>query len=57
MKTLILLPPKGSLWEKAPSHEGKDLNSFSLCGALRLRALVAGLLGRVASVLSLKFLE
>jgi hypothetical protein len=26
---------------KAPSHEGKDLNSFSFCGALCLRVLVA----------------
>gem|GEM_PF-3585440 len=44
---------------KAPSHEGKDLNFFSFCRALRLlrqrrmslllSVLVAGLVGRVSS--------
>jgi hypothetical protein len=34
---------------KAPSHEEEDLNCFSFCGALRLRVLVAGLVGHVSS--------
>ena len=42
---------------KAPSHGGKDLISFSSCGALRLRVLVAGLVGRVSSVVFRKNLE